>query len=56
MDFTMKELAEEYLDLCQCECDGDMSVGISPCKFYEFPDIDVVGGCKLKRYLADNET
>lgn len=55
MEFNIKELAEEYLEICDCFCEGDSSVGILPCKFYVPSDIyngkAKEGYCKLKKFL-----
>ena len=45
----LEKLAQEYLSLCERDfCCGDPSVGIGPCPFYEYPDVDVNGGCQLE--------
>jgi len=53
----MKEVAQAYLDICDCDCAGDDSVGIPSCPFYEWPDLDgpYLGYCRLKSYLQMKE-
>ena len=57
---TRSELASEYLSICDNDCAGDMSVGIPPCPFFDFPDVDDdrphPDVCKLRSLLsADQE-
>lgn len=51
---TTEEVAVQYLEICDEMCAGDRSVGIQPCPFYDFPDVDDdgehPGGCRLERY------
>lgn len=49
----VKRLSEEYIEVCDGDCTGDISVGIPGCPFYWWPDIDdgghaFPGGCELK--------
>lgn len=50
----LSKLCAEYQEICQNECEGDGSVGIPPCPFYDFPDVSedgfaIPGGCKLSK-------
>lgn len=52
---TVEQLAIAYLKLCDNDCVGDSSVGIAPCIFWEWLDVDendnlVENGCKLLVY------
>lgn len=52
----VKWLSEEYMQTCEDFCLGDSSVGIPPCRFYQWPDTDddghaCPGGCELKGEL-----
>lgn len=56
---SAEDLAKEYLTICDDDfCEGDGSVGIPKCPYYDFPDIDLVnkrsfkGGCRLKAALG----
>ena len=55
----LKRLEKEYLEICDEDCAGDPSVGIQPCEFFQFEDMDDSGqkiesGCMLKKYLYLN--
>lgn len=58
-ELTRGEIATEYLSICdEHDCTGDQSVGIQPCPFYKWPDVDDSGaplpsGCKLKAILKE---
>lgn len=54
-------MAEHLLDICSEDptgCHGDSSVGIAPCQFYDYPDIDDAGnynpgGCQICRFKTE---
>lgn len=57
---TVEQLAAAYLELCDHDCAGDSSVGLAPCIFWEWPDVDendnpVANGCKLLVYDRKSE-
>lgn len=56
---TLDEVANEYLEICDRACGGDSSVGIPPCPFFDFPDVDEdrphPGVCKLERFLPPKD-
>lgn len=51
------ELADEYVNICDHDmCDGDRSVGIPGCPFYDLPDVDftgkpIPGGCRIYQMI-----
>ena len=44
---ALDKLMTEYMNICDKDCAGDSSTGVPPCPFFDFPDINIVGGCKL---------
>ena len=43
MESIYDKLREEYLNICDEDCGGDLSVGIQPCPFFGYSE-----GCLLK--------
>lgn len=43
-----KTLATEYLEICDQECKGDLSVGLWPCRFWNGDS----NQCELKTIVA----
>ena len=56
----LERVAREYLEICGYECVGDASVGIPPCPFFQFKDVEDNGAivqpkCELAAYRRPTE-
>ena len=54
---VIRELAADYLKICENKCGGNLSTGIQPCRYWVMPDIDsdgkpIPGYCKLETYVT----
>ncbi len=54
---VIRELAADYLKICENKCGGNRSTGIQPCRYWVMPDIDsdgkpIPGYCKLETYVT----
>lgn len=56
----LNRVIKDYLEICDNNCGGDHSVGISECPFYKYADVLDNGAlvnpeCELSTYLKNQE-